>query len=114
MIITKMKKFPNALNVDFKNNFSDIYNDMVLCKLRQDVFDHIIGESENSYFDIDKFTTSYKHADMKCVIYKQFMPEIMNELNNLGWKCKLSFGGTALFIYSSEDPPPSCWDDGLI
>jgi len=36
------------------------------------------------------------------------------ELEELGWKCKKSFGQTALFIYSTENPPPSCWDDSLV
>jgi hypothetical protein len=31
------------------------------------------------------------------------------ELTQLGWKCKLSYGDTALFIYTSENPPAGCW-----
>ena len=39
---------------------------------------------------------------------------VKSELVKLGWKCKTSFGGTGLFIYSTEEPPPSCWEEGLI
>ena len=39
---------------------------------------------------------------------------IIKELEELGWKCKLSYGQTALFIYSTENPPPSCWDDSFV
>jgi hypothetical protein len=38
---------------------------------------------------------------------------IITELVNIGWNCKLSFGNTGLFIYSTDKPPPSCWDDGF-
>ena len=37
--------------------------------------------------------------------------KIIEELQELGWKCKTSFGGTGLFIYSTENPPPNCYDD---
>ena len=34
----------------------------------------------------------------------------VKELKELGWNCKLSFGGTGLFIYSTENQPRGCWD----
>jgi len=38
------------------------------------------------------------------------MESIVADLvDNLGWKCKLSFSDTGLFVYSTENPPPSCW-----
>ena len=42
---------------------------------------------------------------------KQLVKEVIPELEKNGWKCKTSFGGTGLFIYSSENPPPNCFED---
>ena len=113
-----MIEFPSILNVKNKDTFKNIYYNRILCYLRKTVYEHVIREDENNYFDIDSFTKNYfKHVkDLKCMtdINNNLSNTIMEELRELGWSCKLSFGGTGLFIYSSDKPPPSCWDDGLI
>lgn len=109
-----MKEFPSNLNVKNKDNFPVILYNRVSFYLRKEVYEHLIKikcpENENSYFDIEKFNKKFLN-DMD--ITQKIVSTITSELINLGWKCKLSFGGTALFIFSTEKPPPSCWDDGL-
>ena len=74
----------------------------------------MIREDENTYFDLEKFGCIYfKNKKNKEELLHKLLNDIIPEITKLGWKCKKSFGGTALFIYSSENPPPSCWDDGL-
>lgn len=104
-----MKQFPSALNVKNKNKFSLLYDNRVLCYLRKKIYEHIIKENENNYFDLDVFSKKHNVKNIENLIVT-----IIKELNNIGWKCKLSFGGTGLFIYSTDIPPSSCWDDGLI
>ena len=101
-----MKTFPSILDVKYKDNFPDVYYNRVLFYIRRDIYEHIISEDENNYFDLEKFQKKYKlsteNRDKLC-------QEIVKELEKLGWKCRLSFGDTGLFIYSSENPPKSCW-----
>ena len=104
-----MKEFPDILNVKEKEKFPTIYYNRVLCYLRRDIYEHVISHDENSYFDLDKFSRTY-YKDSKI---SELSESIIPELEKLGWKCKLSFGGTALFIYSTDKAPASCWDDSL-
>lgn len=109
-----MKDFPSTLNPKNIRTFPDIYYRRVLCYLRKSIYEHIISNDENSYFDIEKFSRQYcsqflTNEKLRDKLCESIIPELMS----IGWKCKVSFGGTALFIYSSENPPPSCWDDGL-
>ena len=103
-----MKEFPEILHVNNKNKFEDIYNNRMISYLRQKIYEHIIREDENNYFDLDNFRQTYKIKNIE-----KMTSVVIHELHSLGWKCKFSFGGTALFIYSSDNPPSSCWDDGL-
>lgn len=105
-----MKEFPPNLNVDNKDNFTIMHSNRILCYLRRDIFEHMIREDENSYFDINIFAKKYNSSKNKEVI-DNIVKTIIEELSELGWKCKLSFGGTGLFIYSTDKPPPSCWED---
>ena len=103
-----MRNFPEKLSIKNKDNFSDFYYNRVLCYMRRDIYDHIISKDENSYFDIDKFSKMYLN---KNDVIKIMIKTIREELENLGWKTKTSYGETALFIYSSEKPPSSCWEE---
>lgn len=107
-----MREFPQVLNVKNKDKFSDIYYKRVLCYLRKDVYEHIIHQDENNYFDLEKFGRVYFNGNPnRDDIISKMVTAIKTELECIGWKCKLSFHGSALFIYSTENPPPSCWDD---
>ena len=109
-----MKEFPTIFNTKQKKHFPDIYFTRVLCYLRREIYEHVLNQDENNYFDIEKFSRKYyKNNKDRDKIMLKLSNSIIQEIENFGWKCKLSFGGTALFIYSSEKPPPSCWDDGL-
>ena len=104
-----MQTFPTTLTVDNRNNFTNMHNNRMLCILRKKIYHHIIKEDENTYFDLDTFDTRYV-KDKK--INSEIIQVIISELHELGWKTKLSFGGTGLFIYS-ENLPKSCWDDSF-
>jgi hypothetical protein len=108
-----MKELPLILNVKNIQSFPELYYNRVSCYFRKCIYEHVISQDENSYFDLDKFGRKYfKDKDIEELTSK-LSQSIILELEKLGWKCKLSFGGTALFIFSTDNPPPSCWDDGL-
>lgn len=107
-----MKEFPQTLNVSNKDIFPNIYYKRILCYLRKEVYEHVISNTENSYFDLEKFGNVYlSRYPTREGLISTMSVIIKKELENLGWKCKIAFHGTALFIYSTETPPPSCWDD---
>ena len=92
-----MEKFPEHLHPGNKDKFSDILYKRMLARTRKKLYEHILHNDENSYFPM---TTA-----MEMRVCKEIIPE----LEALGWKCKTSYADTALFIYSTDDPPPSCW-----
>jgi hypothetical protein len=103
-----MEKLPDTLNTNNKDNFKSIYREYILNLLRKDIFLLIVSrKSENEYFDLDKFASL--HLDRKTESLKTILDHLIPSLENLGWKCKYSFADTGLFIYSTDNPPPSCW-----
>jgi hypothetical protein len=105
-----MKEFPRRLNVNNKDKFSSFLYDRSLCYFRRDIFEHIISrKDENCYFELDKFCKNYLNNNTEMM--EEMKNTVINELHDLGWKCKTSFGNTGLFIYSTENPPSSCYED---
>lgn len=102
-----MKEFPTCLNVKHKCNFPQLHYNRALCYLRRELYEHIIREDENSYFELEKFGKKYS---LNSDALQKMVRTVIKELEKLGWKCKQSFGDTGLFIYSTEKPPPNCWD----
>jgi hypothetical protein len=100
-----MDKFPDYLNVLHKDNFNTIKYNRLENIFREDVFIHLINrKNENDYIDLDKYLSNFDKNEISKIFYK-----IRDEIHALGWKTKLSFGDTGLFIYSTENPPSSCW-----
>jgi hypothetical protein len=102
-----MIEFPKRLNVVNKNQFPSFFYERFICYLRKDLFEHIIREEENSYFEIDNWCRKHLKNDEETMA--KMIETLREELHALGWKTALSFGSTALFIYSTEEPPKSCW-----
>lgn len=103
-----MKGFPSHLNPENKENFSRYNYERTKCYLRRDLYEHIISHDENDYFALTDFIKDRK-IDMNDI--QKITNELIEELVKLGWKCKLSFGQTGLFIYSTTEPPSSCWEE---
>jgi hypothetical protein len=99
-----MTHFPHVKDID---KFEQMNYDRIKNILTTDIYNLIISrKTENEYFDLDTFNMK-TNVSMK-VLY-QMIKEIMIELEKSGWKTKLSFGDTGLFIYSTEEHPKSCW-----
>ena len=104
-----MKHFPAKLRPENKETFASLNYDRVKCYLRRDIYEHIISHEEKDYFELDAFNKD-RINDMDKVT--QMVTELMKELEQLGWNCQLSYGGTGLFIYENE-PPSNCFPDGF-
>jgi len=103
-----MKTFPNELNVKNIDSFREINNDRIICLIRKEIYDTLIRrKDENEYIDLDMLSKCYSDNNMN--IITKIITTIREELHILGWNTKLSFGDTGLFIYSTEEPPSSCW-----
>lgn len=104
-----MKHFPSNIKPSNKVEFESLNYDRVKCYLRRDLYEHIISHDDREYFEIDAFAKN-RLDNMEKV--SKMISEIIIELEELGWKCKLSYGGTGLFIFEN-DPPSNCFPDGF-
>ena len=103
-----MKEFPSCINVINKNTFDKINRERLYSLLRNHIYIHILNrKNEEDCFVLDEFAVKYMNSDHDKLL--SLIENIMKELNNLKWKTKLSYGNTALFIYSTPDPPKNCW-----
>jgi len=98
-----MESFANDLNVINKDNLRNIWKHKTLSRLRKHIYDFMISRTrENDFFDIDTFNRKYvKDID----ITSNLVNTVVEELNSLGWNTYIGFGGTGLYIYSSNDSP---------
>lgn len=107
-----MKNFSDKLKVDNKEYFPLIYKIIVKQKLRSAITKHIVSHEENDYFSLDEFKDKLDIKDIKNV--KDCADELVSELKEIGWNTTFSYGGTAMFIYSTEKPPSNCYPDNMI
>ena len=83
-------------------------NERILELLRNEIYVHIISrKDENDYFDIDIFfrKNNYYYKEN----FRNILKTVLDEISYLGWKIQLSFGDSAVFIYSTKEKPSSCW-----
>ena len=92
----------STFHVSNKDNFENMLIEENLSLLRKEICRHMLKRNESDFYDISEFSRMYvgnindTHNLINTVII---------ELNNLGWKTFLGFGGTGLYIYSSEELP---------
>ena len=101
-----MDKFPLNIKPSLKDTFQKLRYENNLSLLRKEIYDFILKGKEDDFFDFVIFDKR-NNKDMK--ITQKMCEQVITELNELGWKTKLSYGDTGLFIYSSENPPTNAW-----
>lgn len=104
-----MKTFPDKLRPENRSKFASYKFNRDLCKLRARVYEYVVS-GDTKGFDLredseNKSMYSSEHID------DELVNTICEELeNDLGWKTKLAYGKTVLFIYDKEDELPSIPD----
>ena len=106
------QNLPDDLKIDNKSQFKLIYFNYKLSEFRKDIYEYMLNrEDENDYYNLDMWCR--QQIKNNTDIMNDYTQIIKVELTNLGWKCKTSFGNTGLFVYSTDKPPTSCYDDEL-
>jgi hypothetical protein len=105
-----MKAFPSTLSPANKEHFKQYSFIRQLAYMRKAIYELMITGDENNYFDMDTFCQLHSVNTTDC---KDMVAVVITELEQLGWHCKTSFGCTGLFVYSTDDPPRSCFPDEL-
>lgn len=105
-----MDSFPEILTPNNITRFPAAKMRRLLAKLRSEITDLVLKGNENDYFDLDDF---YRRFNVLTKDRENMKNAMVQELTTKGWKCKTSFGGTGLFVYSTEKPPSSCHEDGF-
>ena len=105
-----MDAFPDKLTPENKKDFPEIRYKLIRSHLRCEITNNVLEGDENNYFDLSTFSIKY---NINIDLMKKMCNDITKELVVLGWNVKTSFGGTGLFIYSTETIPPSCYDDSI-
>jgi len=83
------------------NKISDFRYEKYMNQFRNSIFQFLIDrKNENDYFNLDPFTNLEKFEFM--------LHEVLTDIQKIGWKTKLSFNDTGLFIYTNE-VPKTCW-----
>lgn len=96
----------SELHVSRKSEFSHIHRAYYLKKLRNQVMRWMLVGNENDFFDLDQFNRSYlNNRDLM----NELVGDVTVELHGLGWKTFLGFGGTGLYVYSSEERPVNAY-----
>ncbi len=104
-----METFPDWLNPTETENIRGKNVERIAGLLRKAICEHISQRpSEEDYFDVESFRTGTQTGMKRDDFYKLLNP-VAKELRELGWKTKMSFGNTGLFVYSTEEPPSTCW-----
>lgn len=101
-----MDTFSLTFHVSNKDNFSDMFFNKYLSKLRKIISEHMLRGDENDFVDLDIFNRTYVKNMEKT---KQMASIISSELKQLGWNTFLGFGETGLYIYSTEEPPANAY-----
>ena len=93
-------------HVSNKDNFERLLEDDNLSLLRREICRHMLKGNENDFFDITEFNRAHV-GNMNRT--NELVNRIITELHNLGWNTFIGFGGTGLYIYSTDELPQGAY-----
>ena len=102
-----METIPSYLKPSNIANFGKYVNDINKKNMREQLFLFVLKGREEDYFDLDSFC---KLAKCNMTSAQCIANEILPEFEKLGWKYRFSYGNTGVFIYSTPNPPKTCYD----
>ena len=101
-----MDNFSEQLSPANKANFKSLYDTYWKKCIRDEIYRKIISGDEADFFDYECFARKHylNVGSIRTLVY-----QIVDELRELGWKIKTTYGDSVLFIYSTEDLPRGAW-----
>ena len=95
-----MKKFPSKLSPVNISLFNSYNTSRITRCLRRRIYEWMVS---------DDFKT--RCFDLQTTLYPEHVIDnISKELNSLGWKTKIAFAYSCLYIYKEDDENPCKWD----
>jgi hypothetical protein len=101
-----MKKFPPHLTPENKKDFQEYLHQKCMSRLRNLICNHLY-QNGGGGFDVyqmesSKYPELYKDRKIK----QRLLDDISKELHSLGWKTKMIYGDSCLFIYTDDSELP--------
>lgn len=87
------------------DEFSALLETHYTSLFREVVYIHVLKRVETDFIDLTKFCVRH---DLKMDQVTRICSVVVSELQALGWKTRLSYGDTGLFIFKDE-VPNNCW-----
>ncbi len=97
-----MDRFPPDLTPSNRSGLLAMQYNHALALLRHDVFETVVSNNADNFYDLSSFKY-HTHVNFKAMV-----AQVRAELENLGWKTKLAYGETALFVFDGV-PPSNAW-----
>ena len=108
-----MKKFPCHLTPNNIGDFKEYYHKKCLSLLRNLITTYLYENSKGGIglyqLESSKYPEIYRNRKIK----QELIDDVCKELHELGWKTKIVYGDSCLFIYSDDKDLPS-FDGELI
>lgn len=102
-----MIELSDKINIKNKDKFEEYNYQRLLCCFRKDIYEHMLWNKEDDFFDLEIFCKEKLKGDTEML--EKMRDTMIAELNGKGWTTTLGFAKSGLFIYSSKEPPRTFW-----
>lgn len=109
MQVQELQKLNPALT---KEEIKKFLVDLLLPDLRKEIAIFICVSKNEDYFVLDQFYR--KHNIQGSDVSKVITAQLQNELKTIGWKTKLVFGGTSIYILQPKETHVSDYFDEIL
>ncbi len=93
-------------NASNKHNFKQLLFEHHFKLLTENIALHVLKNDEKDFYDLEKFQRLYKISNLDL---DKMIEEIKTKLKEKGYNTFLGFGGTGLFIFTSEEKPQGAY-----
>jgi hypothetical protein len=97
-----MYNLPNFLQPQNRKYFPDYIELQNLAELREKIYQYILMQETNGVSLKKEEKGMYEYKTYP----KKYVEAICRECHVLGWKTKIGYGGTVLYVYAEGDKEP--------
>ena len=103
-----MKRFPEYMIPANIENFNNYIEAIYISELREKIYKYVLTGDYDTYFILENF---YRSENINKEMSTRITSKLVDELHQLGWKTKIVFGGTSIYIYDKEPHKSDLFDD---